>query len=122
MTREKKEVSKIYNQKIKNMSGKEKENYDFLLKQQNSFESMVRELHFRFFPEEYDWIQDSLEDSNDRQKGKNPMSAEYSVKVNTRREKLGFLPLAHNGMAVDFKETTEYCKKLICKEIKIANK
>lgn len=116
MTREKKESLKNYNEKIKNMSANEKENYDFLLKQQNSFKSMVRELHFRLFPEEYDWMQDSLEDSKEREKGKNPMSAEYNIKVNARREMLGFLPLTNNGMAVDFKETTAYCKKLICKE------
>ena len=49
-----------------------------------------RELHAALFPEEYDHMYDSVSEAKDRQRGKNPMSAEYVEKTNTLRAQLGF--------------------------------
>jgi hypothetical protein len=59
---------------------------------------LARTLHFELFPEESDNQLDSISDAADRRRGINPMSAEYTVRVNARREKLGVSPLGPNGM------------------------
>ena len=53
-----------------------------------------RELHAALFPEEYDHMYDSASEAKDRQRGKNPMSAEYVEKTNTLRAQLGFTPFS----------------------------
>ena len=53
-----------------------------------------RELHAALFPEEYDHMYDSVSEAKDRQRGKNPMSAEYVEKTNTLRAQLGFTPFS----------------------------
>jgi hypothetical protein len=47
------------------------------------------ELHIAFFPEEYDYVCDSISEANGRSPGENPMNAEYIEKTNTRRTELG---------------------------------
>lgn len=61
-------------------------------------ESLAREVHFEMFPEEYDEISDSGSDASDRRNGKNPMSKEYTERVNIRRKKIGVPPLGPNGL------------------------
>jgi hypothetical protein len=51
-----------------------------------------RELHAALFPEEYDHLYDSFSEAKDRQRGKNPMNAEYVEKTKTLRARLGFTP------------------------------
>ncbi|KAB7884362.1 hypothetical protein, partial [Poseidonibacter ostreae] len=109
MTKWKKEETKKYNEKVKNMSIEDKKNYDFLLNIQNSFNSLVKELHAKLFPEEYDFGYDSNVDANRRRLGENPMSDEYINKTNKRRIKLGFLRLKEDGHAQDGSKTIEYC-------------
>lgn len=53
-----------------------------------------RELHAALFPEEHDHMYDSASEAKDRQRGKNPMSAEYEEKTNTLRAQLGFTPFS----------------------------
>lgn len=53
-----------------------------------------RELHAALFPEEYDHMYDSVSEAKDRQRGKNPMSAEYVGKTNTLRAQVGFTPFS----------------------------
>lgn len=53
-----------------------------------------RELHAALFPEEYDHMYDSVSEAKDRQRGKNPMNAEYVEKTNTLRAQLGFTPFS----------------------------
>ena len=48
--------------------------------------------HLELFPEEYDYIYDSIADARDRARGLNPMSQSYIDKVNERRIKLGVKP------------------------------
>jgi hypothetical protein len=53
-----------------------------------------RELHAALFPEEYDHMYDSVSEAKDRQRGKNPMSAEYVEKTKTLRAQVGFTPFS----------------------------
>jgi hypothetical protein len=57
----------------------------------------ARRVHIQLFPEEYDFMMDSVADSNDRIKGVNPMSSEYVQRTNLRRQKLGFKPYEISG-------------------------
>jgi len=51
-------------------------------------------LHLELFPEEYDYIYDSIADAKDRRRGLNPMSQAYIDKTNERRISLGVLPFS----------------------------
>ena len=67
-----------------------------------ALQHLGRELHAALFPEEYDHMYDSVSEAKDRQRGKNPMSAEYVEKTNTLRAQVGFTPFsvgpdAYNG-------------------------
>jgi hypothetical protein len=52
----------------------------------------MKELHLKLFPEEYDFMYDSIADTVDRKNEINPMSQSYIDKVNERRIKLGVKP------------------------------
>lgn len=52
--------------------------------------SLSEKYHQALFPEEYDFCYDSNADANERKKGINPMSREYQLIVNFRRQQLGF--------------------------------
>lgn len=52
----------------------------------------AKELHAELFAEEYDYMSDSISEANDRRRGKNPMSFEYTTMVNARRAELGIAP------------------------------
>lgn len=117
MNRISKEENKKYQSKVENLTIEDKNNYDTLLNLQKSFDSLVQEFHVKLFGEEYDYIYDDLTDIKKRKLGENPMSKEHTQKVNSKRAKLGFLPLDKSGYAVDGKNTMEYCKKLITSEI-----
>ena len=71
------------------------------LAQQRRIEALAKEIHFELFPEEYDYMMDSNSDANDRRRGINPMSADYTAKVNARRAELGVSRLGNNGMPTD---------------------
>jgi hypothetical protein len=58
----------------------------------------TQNFHGELFPEEYDFMLDSIADARIRARGDNPMSSEYQDKVNQRRERLGFGPLGKDGM------------------------
>ncbi|WP_372982667.1 hypothetical protein [Marinobacter sediminum] len=64
----------------------------------NRISELARSIHAEWFPEEYDHFYDSIADASDRRTGINPMSAEYTQRVNERRRKLGVTALAENGM------------------------
>jgi len=117
MNKFKQEENKKYQEKIKNFSLEDKKNYDFLINIQGSFNSLVKELHVKLFPEEFDFFYDSNVDARRRERGENPMCEEYINKMNEKRVKLGFLPLSENGYAQDSNKTKEYCVKLITKEL-----
>lgn len=66
-----------------------------------ALQNLGRELHAALFPEEYDHMYDSFSEAKDRQRGKNPMSAEYVEKTNTLRAQLGFTPFSVGPDAYD---------------------
>lgn len=53
---------------------------------------LARELHSALFPEEHDYVYDSIFEAKCRSRGENPMNAEYIEKTNRRRTLLGFSP------------------------------
>lgn len=118
MNKYKKEEKRKYEEIVQNMSKEDKENYDLLLEFQNKFNCLVNQLHVKLFPEEFDFYYDSNADAKDRGQGLNPMRKEYIDRVNSKREKLGFLPLSENGYTQDGDKTKEYCKKLIANKLK----
>ena len=59
---------------------------------------LARSIHAKRFPEEYDYMFDSIADASDRASGKNPMNAEYIAKVAARRAAMGVSPLSGSGM------------------------
>ena len=61
----------------------------------------ARQMHSELFSEESDSHYDSSWDANDREKGINPMSDDYVLRVNNKRLEMGFKPLAKNGLPVD---------------------
>jgi len=93
---------------VANTFQKEIENYLYELNQR---------LHQELFPEEYDFIYDSLLDANDRKKNKNPMSKKYIEETNLRRKTMGVLELGVNGNAKDT-SSKEYCNELINETLK----
>jgi hypothetical protein len=58
----------------------------------------AREFHRELFPEEYDFMLDSIADARKRARGVNPMTSEYQNKINHRRARMGFDPLGKDGM------------------------
>lgn len=46
-------------------------------------------------------MMDSIADANDRRHGINPMSLDYTEKVNARRKARGVPPLGPNGLPTD---------------------
>lgn len=121
MKKLRKKSQEQYNEVVKNMSEKDKKNYDSLLKIRAKYNYLVMELHGMIFPEESDFTLDDNVDAERRRKGENPMCKDYIKRMDEKRAKLGFLPLTKNGYAQDTEATIEYCKKLITGEIKYEN-
>jgi hypothetical protein len=64
-------------------------------------ERFVKFLEHLLFPEETDWMYDDAWAKDERKKGNNPMSEEYTERVNQKRKLLGVSPLGSNGLAAD---------------------
>ena len=60
-----------------------------------------KQLHIELFSEEYDFMYDSIADSNDRARGINPMSKKYQLKVAKKRKRLGVSLLSSSGIKKD---------------------
>jgi hypothetical protein len=74
------------------------------------YESLVNELHFELFPEEYDCMMDSIADARDRRRGKNPMHPQYTEKVNNRLREMKIPPLSSNGLPTN-NSSWDFAKK-----------
>jgi hypothetical protein len=62
---------------------------------------LARELHAALFPEEYDYMHDSVSEAKARLRGENPMGDKHVERVNEQRRQLGFTqfvvgPEGHN--------------------------
>lgn len=62
-------------------------------------EKRARSIHAERFPEEYDFLADSVADASERGRGVNPMSAEYIAQTNKRREERSVKSLTASGYA-----------------------
>lgn len=60
---------------------------------------LARQIHADWFPEEYDYLFDSIADSNDRARGINPMNSVYIDVVSAKRRAEGAEPLSVAGLA-----------------------
>lgn len=94
MNRAKKEEARKLREAYENMSKKELEELD----RKRQIEALARGIHHELFPEEYDFMMDSISDAKDRRRGINPMSEEYTERVNARRKELSVPPLGPNGL------------------------
>jgi len=98
MNRLKKEETRAYQKAREGLSDADIKRVNEEDARNQQISQLARTLHFELFPEESDNQLDSISDAADRRRGINPMSAEYTAKVNARREKLGVSPLGLNGM------------------------
>lgn len=118
MTAEKKAYNRRVAEETVNMTKEEKQKYILVEELTQKFENLVKDLHFELFPETYDMVGDSSEDAKMRRQGKNPMSTDYTQKVNDRRRRLRFEPLGKDGLPTDSSDTIQYCKDLIMGTVK----
>jgi hypothetical protein len=100
MNRFKKEEARAYQKAREGLSDAEIKRVNEEDARNQQISQLARTLHFELFPEESDNQLDSISDAADRRRGINPMSAEYTAKVNARREELGVSPLGPNGMPI----------------------
>lgn len=61
---------------------------------------LARKVHAERFPEEYDYMLDSITDAKERKRCVNPMNDEYITKVNAKRAAEGVTPLSSSGLSV----------------------
>jgi len=98
MNRLKKEEARAYQKAREGLSEAEIKQVNEEDARDQQISQLARTLHFELFPEESDNQLDSISDATNRRRGINPMNAEYTAKVNARREELGVSPLGPNGM------------------------
>ena len=72
----------------------------------------VDKLLMLLFGEEWDFMFDSSVDCKRRASGQNPMDAEYTARINAKRESFGISPLGENGMPQD-ESSKEFCERII---------
>ena len=78
----------------------------------NEITSQAQKIHMQLFPEEYQFMNDSIADASDRKSGINPMSQTYLSKVNVRRQRFGLSALDIYGYTVEG-ESLELCRKIV---------
>jgi len=98
MNRFKKEEARAYQKAREGLSEADIKRVNEEDARNQQISQLSRTLHFELFPEESDNQLDSISDAADRRRGINPMNAEYTAKVNARREELGAGPLGPNGV------------------------
>ena len=98
MNRAKKEEARKHREAREGLSEEEIRELDRKEFLENQIRALAREIHYEWFPEEYDFMMDSSSDAKGRRRGVNPMSEEYTQRVNTRRRERGVSPLGANGM------------------------
>lgn len=76
------------------------------------------------FSEEYDFYYDSIRDAKERRRGRNPMSDEYTNRMNQKRKALGVSPLGQNGLPVDSssnRKANEWAEKILIENNRYLN-
>ncbi len=108
MNRMKKEAKRKYDEARVGLSDQEIAALDREDLKKEKIERLAQKIHGEKFPEEWDFMGDSILDASKRSKGINPMSEEYIAKVNKRRENLGVSPFSCQGMRLS-SDTWELC-------------
>jgi len=81
-------------------------------KKSSSFEAQVQVLKATLFGEETDFMLDSGADAKDRAMGKNPMSVEYTERINLKRKAFGVSELNEAGYASD-DSAQKFCEEVV---------
>ena len=100
MNRFKKEEKRKRDEARKGLSAKEIENLDKKEDEEKKISELARKIHIEKFSEEYDFMNDSNVDANERDRGINPMNKEYIDKIDKKRAALGVSPLSESGMSI----------------------
>jgi len=100
MNRAKKEERRRHEEARKGLSADEVLAIDLEDEINKNIEDLARAIHARKFPEEYDFMYDSVVEAKERASGVNPMSQEYIEKIAKKRTEMGVAQLADNGMPV----------------------
>jgi hypothetical protein len=116
----KKEEKRKHNEARKGLTEEQIAFLDGEDEESKKIEELARKIHAEKFPEEYDFMYDSLPDANDRKRGINPMSAEYVEKIEQKRSDLGVSPLSESGMPTS-DDTLKLCLEEATKIIKQSN-
>jgi hypothetical protein len=98
MNRFKREAKRKHDEARKGLSPEEIDILDKKEAELNKIEELARKIHIEKYPEEYDFMYDSISDANERSMGINPMSREYIEKVRKKRAALGVSQLSESGM------------------------
>ena len=108
MNRAKKEEIRKYNEAREGKSDQEIVEGD----RKDSLDAKIKHLasllHGRLFPEEYDFMGDSILDAKERDQGNNPMSEDYIRKIDDKRRVLGFSALDSSGNTIE-NDTLKFC-------------
>lgn len=110
MNRYKKEIKRKHDEARKGLSKDQIATLDKEDMIKEKIEKLAYKIHCDKFPEEYDFMGDSITDANDRLRGVNPMSHEYIEKIRLKRENLGVSQLSQSGNRIS-NDTYELCKK-----------
>jgi hypothetical protein len=110
MNRFKKEQKRKRDEARKGLSPEKIEILDKKEAKLNEIRELARKIHIKRFPEEYDFMYDSISDANERAMGKNPMSKEYIERINAKRAALGVSRLSESGMSTS-DDTMDICFK-----------
>jgi hypothetical protein len=99
MNRFKREAKRKRDESRKGLSPEEIEILDKKESELNKIEKLAHKIHIEKYPEEYDFMYDSISDANERSMGINPMSQEYIDRINAKKAALGVSKLSESGMA-----------------------
>ena len=100
MNRFKRESKRKRDEARKGLSPEEIEILDKKESELNKIKKLAHKIHIEKYPEEYDFMYDSISDSNDREMGINPMSQEYIDRIKEKRAALGVSPLSESGLPI----------------------
>ncbi len=105
-------IGQILNDYREHLKKSEIDELKSIQRQPSSFSAQAEELHRVLFDEETDFMNDSNADAHDRARGINPMSQEYTNRVNKKRIAFGVTPLSESGYARD-NSSKEFCKEVV---------
>ena len=101
MNRFRKEENRKYQQARAGLSELEIKRLDREEMRQRMVFELARSIHEEWFPEEYDYLYDSIAEAEQRKNGVNPMSEDYITDVGTKRKTMKVNPLTESGKSAN---------------------